>query len=125
VATSDQNAPNKPVHLMFLCGAIVAFYVTQWTIDWIWGYFVTTPDEFIVTVIAAVFSLVLGIGLYRHPRVHQLANEVTSELSKVTWPTPKEVRAAALVVIVMSIVSASILGLFDFVWSQLTEVVYG
>ena len=29
------------------------------------------------------------------------------------------------VVVVMAIVSAMILGLFDFVWSKLTELVYG
>ena len=52
MAQTHDNAPNKPVHLMFLSGAIVAFYLTKWSIDWIWGYFVTAPDEFIVTAIA-------------------------------------------------------------------------
>ena len=49
----------------------------------------------------------------------------STELKKVTWPTAKEVRSATLVVIVMAIISAVILGLFDFVWSNLTELVYG
>ena len=57
--------------------------------------------------------------------IYYLANEVASELKKVTWPTAKEVRTATLVVIVMAIISAIILGLFDFVWSNLTELVYG
>ena len=35
----QENAPNKPVHLMYLCGAVLVFYVLQWTIDWVWGYF--------------------------------------------------------------------------------------
>jgi preprotein translocase subunit SecE len=43
----------------------------------------------------------------------------------VTWPTAKEVRAATIVVIVMSIIAAVILFAFDFVWSNLTELVYG
>lgn len=119
------NAPNKPVHLMFLTGAIVAFYLTKWTIDWIWGYFVTTPDEFVITAIAAVFAVILAAVLYRNDRVFTLANEVSAELSKVTWPTPKEVRAATIVVVVMALLSAFILGFFDLVWSNLTEVVYG
>ncbi len=46
-------------------------------------------------------------------------------MKKVTWPTAKEVRSATLVVIVMAIVAAVILGVFDFVWSNLTELVYG
>ncbi len=121
----QENAPNKPVHLMFLCGAIVAFYLTQWTVDWIWGYFVRTPDEFLVSVGSAIFAVVGAVLMYRSDRYYFTANEISAELSKVTWPTPKEVRAATLVVIIMAIVSALILGLFDLVWSQLTEVVYG
>lgn len=121
----QENAPNKPVHLMFLTGSIVAFYLTQWTVEWIWGYFATAPSELVITTIAGVSTLVLAISLYRNDRIYQLATEVSSELSKVTWPTPKEVRAATIVVVVMAVISATILGFFDLVWSQLTEVVYG
>ena len=35
----QENAPNKPVHLMYLVGAVILFYLLQWTIDWVWGYF--------------------------------------------------------------------------------------
>jgi preprotein translocase subunit SecE len=120
-----ENAPNKPVHLMFLIGAIVCFYLTQWTVDWIWGYFVAAPHELTITVSAAGFTMLLAIILYRSDRIYSLANEVASELSKVTWPTAKEVRAAAIVVIIVSVTTAMITGLFDFVWSNLTEMVYG
>ena len=89
----QENAPNKPVHLMYLCGAVLA--------------------------------TVTGIVLYRSDKYYYLANEVASELKKVTWPTAKEVRTATMVVVVMAIISAIILGLFDFVWSNLTELVYG
>ena len=122
---AQENAPNKPVHLIYLCGAVLLFYLLQWSIDWIWGYFGTVPGESKITLIAAVGATVAGIVLYRDDRVYHLANEVSSELKKVTWPTAKEVRAATLVVIIMSIISALILGLFDFVWSNLTDLVYG
>ena len=122
---AQENAPNKPVHLIYLCGAVLLFYLLQWSIDWIWGYFATAPSESKITLMAAIGASVAGIVLYRNDRVYHLANEVSSELKKVTWPTAKEVRAATLVVIVMAIVSAIILGLFDFVWTNLTELVYG
>ena len=121
----QENAPNKPVHLIYLCGGLVLFYLLQWTIDWAWGYFATSPDEFVITSIAGLVALTVGIVLYRNDRVHGLVSEVSAELKKVTWPTWKEVRAATLVVIVMAIVSAVILGTFDFVWANLTELVYG
>ena len=120
-----ENAPNKPVHLMYLVGGVVLFYLLQWSIDWIWGYFVRTPDELIVTMIAAVVAFTTGVVLYKNDRVHGMASEVTAELKKVTWPGAKEVRAATIVVIAMALLSAVILGVFDVVWSQLTELVYG
>ncbi|HEY0191907.1 MAG TPA: preprotein translocase subunit SecE [Kofleriaceae bacterium] len=122
---AQENAPNKPVHLIYLCGAVLLFYLLQWSIDWVWGYFATAPSESKISLIAAVGAIVAGIALYRNDRIYHLANEVTSELKKVTWPSAKEVRAATIVVIVMAIVSAIILGVFDFVWSNLTELVYG
>ena len=125
-ATSQpDNAPNKPVHLMYLVGVIALFYVLQWGADWIWGYFGTAPSETRLSIAAAVIATVVGVVMYRSDKYYGLANEVTSELKKVTWPTAKEVRAATTVVIVMAILSAIILGLFDFVWSNVTELVYG
>ena len=41
----QENAPNKPVHLIYLCGAVLLFYVLQWSIDWVWGYFATPPGS--------------------------------------------------------------------------------
>jgi preprotein translocase subunit SecE len=122
---AQENAPNKPVHLIYLCGAVLLFFLLQWSIDWVWGYFGSTPSESKISLIAALGAVVVGVSLYRNDRVYDLANEVSSELKKVTWPTAKEVRAATMVVIIMAIVSAVILGLFDLVWSNLTELVYG
>ena len=122
---AQENAPNKPVHLIYLCGAVLLFYLLQWSIDWIWGYFATVPSESKISLIAAVVAVVAGVWLYRNDRVYHLANEVASELKKVTWPTAKEVRTATTVVFVMAIVSAIILGVFDLAWSNLTELIYG
>jgi preprotein translocase subunit SecE len=124
VAQQD-NAPNKPVHLIYLVGTVVLFYLLQWTIDWVWGYWATPPSDFKISLFAAIGATATGVIMYRNDRMYGLTNEVAQELKKVTWPTAKEVRAATLVVIVMAIISAIILGLFDFVWSNLTELVYG
>jgi preprotein translocase subunit SecE len=110
---------------MYLCGALVLFFVSQWTIDWVWGYFFKSPSELVLNLLGAGITIVTGIVLYRNDRIHTLANEVAAELKKVTWPTAKEVRAATIVVIVMAIISATILGLFDMLWSNLTELIYG
>jgi len=122
---AQENAPNKPVHLIYLCGAVLLFYLLQWSIDWVWGYFGTSPSEFKMSLMAAIGAVVAGVVLYRNDRVYHLANEVSSELKKVTWPTAKEVRSATVVVVVMAVTSAVILFLFDLVWSGLTDLVYG
>jgi preprotein translocase subunit SecE len=122
---AQENAPNKPVHLIYLCGAVLLFYLLQWSIDWIWGYIGTSPSEFKMSLMAGVGAVVAGVILYRNDRVYQLANEVSGELKKVTWPTAKEVRSATIVVLVMAVTSALILFLFDLVWSGLTDLVYG
>src|SRR4051812_45000121 len=101
---------------MYLVGAVILFYLLQWSIDWVWGWFaLTTPPDFYVSMIAAVGATVTGVVMYKNDRIYNLANEVASELKKVTWPTAKEVRGATIVVVVMAIISAIILGLFDFV----------
>ena len=121
----QENAPNKPVHLMYLGGAVVLFYLMKWSFDWIWGYFVATPSELIVTLAAGIIALVAGVVLYRHERVHTLAHEVAGELKKVSWPSGKEVRAATIVVIIMAMISAGLIMVFDGIWSNLTELIYG
>lgn len=121
----QENAPNKPVHLMYLCGAVLLFYLLQWTIDWVWGYLGSPPSDFKITLLSAALSVIAGISLYRNDRVYTLANEVAGELKKVTWPTAKEVRSATIVVVVMAIISSIVLGVFDLAWSNLTELVYG
>jgi len=125
----QENAPNKPVHLIYICGACLLFFVMQWSIDWVWGYFDryigSAPSEFTISITSAAVAFFAAVITYRNDRVYTLANEVASELKKVTWPSAKEVRTATIVVIVMSVISALILGFFDLIWSNLTELVYG
>lgn len=122
---ASENAPNKPVHLIFLMGTVFLFFLLQWSIDWVWGYFGPVPGDITLSLVSGVVAVVAGLVLYNNDRVYHLANEVSSELKKVTWPTAKEVRTSTLTVILMAIISAIILGLFDFAWSNLTELVYG
>lgn len=125
MANLQDNAPNKPVHLMYLVGGLLCFYLLQWTLDWVWGYFTRAPSELYITLVSAFIALVIAVVSFRNERVHELANEVAAELKKVTWPTGKDVESATFVVVIMTIVSAAILGAFDAVWSSLTKLIYG
>jgi preprotein translocase subunit SecE len=123
--SQQENAPNKPVHLIYLCGGLLLFFLIQWSIEWIVGYFTKIPSESTTTIIAAVGALGLTTFFYKSDRAYGRIDEIASELKKVTWPSAKEVRSATIVVIVMSIIAAIILFIFDLTWSKITESVYG
>ena len=75
------------------------------------------------------WSTVLGLGicaavaiyLWMNKRTHEVSVEIASELRKVSWPSVAETRAATIAVIVASIISAVLLGLFDVLWQFLTD----
>ena len=121
----QEEGPNKAVHMMFLTVGVLLFLLLNFTGEWVGGYFVRNPNDFLVNGIAAVIALVVGIAAYRNDRIYTLACEVASELKKVHWPTKKETQAGTIVVIVMVIISAVILGAFDMLWSTLTDTIYG
>ncbi len=121
----QEEGPNKAVHIMFLTGGLILFFVLNWTGEWLSAYLVRHPNDFVINGLAFLIALVAGVWLYRNDRIYTLAHEIASELRKVTWPTKKETQLGTIVVIVMVIVSAIILGAFDAVWAMLTDAIYG
>ena len=68
-----------------------------------------------------------GAALYYwyRTRARQLAEEVATEMSKVTWPSRTEVTNGTFVVIVTTIVSTVFFALMDKFWGFVTNLVYG
>ena len=58
-------------------------------------------------------------------RARELAEEVATEMSKVTWPTRTEVTNGTFVVIVTTIISTVFFALMDKFWGFVTNLVYG
>lgn len=52
-------------------------------------------------------------------RVKSFFKGVRSELRKVTWPTRKELINYTLIVIVLTLILSTFIGLFDLFWKQL------
>lgn len=120
----------KYVHVMFLSGVIVVGWLFSRIFETVWTElnlaFTAVPAVIdpVVWISAAVLAASLGLYLWRHEAVHKLAVEIVVELSKVTWPTRKELYASTIVVIVFSVIAAIVLGLFDFFWSAITDIWY-
>jgi preprotein translocase subunit SecE len=70
-------------------------------------------------------AVVAAVIVWRMPRTQQVSLDVALELRRVTWPSWRETRAATVAVIVASFIAAVILGLFDFGWSHLADLIYG
>lgn len=52
-------------------------------------------------------------------RVKAYLKGVRSELRKVTWPTKKELINYTMIVIVLTLILSTFIGLFDLFWKQL------
>ena len=59
----------------------------------------------------------------RGRRFRRYLREVKVEMSKVTWPGRSEVVQATSVVIVAVVIAAAYIGVLDFVWSSLVQLV--
>ncbi len=116
--------PERWVQFAFIAAGVALFFLADRLSTLIWGQF-AEPDPAIVSAIAGATAIFGTFALYRHPAVNKLADEVVSELSKVTWPTRDEVWVSTIVVVITSIVAAVYTGLFDAMWSALTNIVYG
>lgn len=68
----------------------------------------------ISTLIGVVAAVGLGVFAWMNDRVQEVGQEVAGELRKVTWPTPPEIRAATIAVVVATLIAAVLLGVMDF-----------
>jgi preprotein translocase SecE subunit len=77
------------------------------------------------TLIAAVSAVLMLFWLLKHPRHRPWLQECGDELVKVTWPNFAETASQTKVTIVVTLVIASILWLFDQVFGNLTKWILG
>ena len=112
------------VQFTFIVLALTAFWFFDHLISAVWNIF-ADPNLNVATGCAALIAVVLGIILYRNSTVYGFVSEAAVELSKVSWPTPKETWNQTIVVVVVSIISAVLIGIFDSVWVHITDLIYG
>lgn len=73
--------------------------------------------------IGLLLSVGLMVYLYTREDVKVWSGEVAVELSKVTWPSWDETRRNTLIVIIFSVVLATVLASLDFFWKWLTDLI--
>ncbi len=129
-STATTLGLSKYVHVMYFVGTVVVGWLLVQITETVWTSLnlsvtaVPPPSKALSLIIGGAGALILAFYLWRHPRVNNLAMEIVVELSKVTWPTRKELSASTVVVIILSVIASIILGLFDFFWAWCTDLIY-
>jgi preprotein translocase subunit SecE len=113
----------KWTHMMFAVGGVILAWILTKTGDWIWSYF-AKPNSFAIGTGAMIVAGLATLIAWRNEPLFELANEVTTELSKVTWPTRKQTVHSTIVVIITTVISAGFLGMFDGIWSWVSRLIY-
>ena len=108
--------PNKFVHLMFVIGSLILAFLVSKTTGWVWSCF-AKPEELVVTSAALLVGIGGGTWAYRNTTIRTAATEAVREIEKVAWPTRKETSMATVVVLVTVALAATVLSVFDAVWS--------
>ena len=111
------------VQFAFVAFAVFLVYVTDKLVTFGWEFF-AEPTDTVVTAIAVAVGLAGTFLAYQNDRIRDFATEVVTELSKVTWPTREETWYSTLVVISASAIAALYTGMFDALWSAITDLVY-
>jgi len=131
VVAPTQLGSQRFVFAAYFAGAIaIAFFLSK-VIDFAWLRLATykpqigEPHDEAVMPIAAIVGALVAVYYYRDPKTRTLAEEVASELGKVTWPTREEVVNGTFVVIVTTIVATTFFALMDRFWGFVTNLVYG
>ncbi|OJY17602.1 MAG: preprotein translocase subunit SecE [Myxococcales bacterium 68-20] len=66
----------------------------------------------------------MAVYYWRKVEARQYVNEVAEELSKVTWPSRKEVTNSTTVVVLTTIFATVFFALMDRFWGFLTDKIY-
>ena len=122
------------VYAAYMAGALgAAFLVAKighatWAAVGKWkpelGEWAEPKDETIIYPLAGVLGVGLAIYYWRKATARQYANEVAEELSKVTWPTRKEVMNSTTVVVLTTIFATVFFALMDQFWKYVTDKIY-
>jgi preprotein translocase subunit SecE len=132
---------SKYVHAAFFAVGILAAFLGSKMLNGAWTHLAEWPAavralpqlvafseeqrETYTLVGGAVLGAVGVLQAYRKESIRGWADEVATELSKVSWPNREAVMNGTLVVIVASMIAAVYVAVLDRFWSFLTTWVYG
>lgn len=118
------------VYAAYMGGAmLIAFLVAKaghlaWYRLGQWKPELGEPHDELVYLIALLVGGAVALYYWRKPTSRQYANEVAEELSKVTWPSRKEVTNSTTVVLFYTLFATVFFALMDQFWKYVTDKIY-
>jgi preprotein translocase subunit SecE len=118
------------VYAAYMAGAmLVAFLVAKsghlaWYRLGQWKPELGEPRDEVVYVVAGLIGVGVALYYWRKPESRKYANEVAEELSKVTWPSRKEVTGSTTVVLFYTLFATVFFALMDQFWKYVTDKIY-
>jgi preprotein translocase SecE subunit len=133
---ADYEAPaqlgtKRFVYAAYFAGAIGIAFVSSKVLAFAWFKLqsykpaIGEPRDEIVMPLSALIGGLAAVYYWVRTRARELAEEVATEMSKVTWPDRTEVTNGTFVVIVTTVVSTVFFALMDRFWGFLSNLVYG
>jgi preprotein translocase SecE subunit len=128
---SRELDPVRWTYVVFALGGFMAAWVLAnviedgWAVWWSYQPAIGRPSPFLSRLAAIGVALVATVVAVRRAVWFEFVTEVVVEISQVTWPTRAEVRAATIVVIMMTLICSAILAGMDSFWSTVTDTLYG
>jgi preprotein translocase subunit SecE len=126
-----QLGTGRFVYAAYFAGAIAVAFIVSKVADFAWFKLqnykpaIGEPRDEILMPVSAIVGTAVAVYCWYRTRTRQLAEEVATEMSKVTWPSRDEVTNGTFVVIVTTIVSTVFFALMDKFWGFVSNLVYG
>jgi preprotein translocase SecE subunit len=127
----QQLGTKRFVYAAYFAGAIGIAFISSKVLAFAWFKLQTLkpalgePRDEIVMPLSALIGGLAAVYYWVRTRARELAEEVATEMSKVTWPDRTEVTNGTFVVIVTTIVSTVFFALMDRFWGFVSNLVYG
>lgn len=118
------------VQFAFLMTGLLAFWLFDKVIGASWNMLAESfhslpePEGRYITPASLLLAVGVIILLFRHQRISRFSHEVASEMTRVNWPDRQETMKQTGVVLIVSILASLILGLFDIIWGNVTDLIY-
>jgi preprotein translocase subunit SecE len=131
VASPTQLGTKRFVYAAYFSGAIGIAFLLSKVLDFAWFKLqsykpaIGEPRDEIIMPLSALIGALVAVYYWYRTRARELAEEVATEMAKVTWPSRTEVTNGTFVVIVTTVVSTVFFALMDKFWGFVTNLVYG